>query len=750
MKSSKQYEEFVVLFSKDTIFYKDNEQFHFDESTGFLAQQGYCWGRKAGSKAKAIASKNLKVIIHQHSMNARSVQKDLLGEYSMIYRSATAEVIAFNDDFGIESIFYYQDDNICVISNREDFVRVAASIDEYNVSTLCQLPLVGYRLLDEGISKSIKKLPPGGVLSFTHKSGVCIDSTHPVFLQKEPMSFSEKNKKLEELIDAGIEEVKSNLYAVMNVVDRIPLGLTGGKDSRLTLAFCHAFGVSGKIDAFTNGHPNHPDVQVAQLIAKKYNLNHIINSPQHSSTSIPYISAKELFHRIAVHVFRTDSVFGAWDLKSRGGSGYGLQLSGFLGEIFKSYLKTPMQISKESLPSDIIKKHGIYDPLGLIDPSIKNNIDVALKEKLWAYLGLGYDLSDLSDLYYATIRVPQWLGAARLVDGYNIQSVSIINSPSLSQLALNLPAHERSLHIIHYELMKRLSPKLLEVPLALQAWSPELEKYGASQSIFHPPVAPLGNIPSGGSWQFLINDNPYFRKLLINLVEKTTPLKLWGVINKKKLLKQLQTKKFSHYELISLYGIITVMFKEAHLSFPDRLEHHEKTDFFSNSTLLKTMHTNQNLVFNNNELKTASFDDKELDMAIKVDEKCLDIIFEGEIEKFSDQYPQKKNILKKIMSLRDKKITITFRGFVEKFDEQSISGWVYCKEFPHARLILDIFINDKLAYQISADKLRQDLKNSDIGEGDHAFNFRFKKHLGINSDILTIKVSGSNYTLPWI
>lgn len=560
------------------------------------------------------------------------------------------------------------------------------------------------------------------------------------------MSFLEKGKPFEDLIEAGIEEVKSNLYAVVNAAERIPLGLTGGKDSRLSLAFCDAFGLTDYVDSFTNGHPQHPDVLVAKEISKIYQLNHRSNVPQYTDSSIPYVDADELFHRMAVHVFRTDASFGVWDLKSRGKSGYGVQLSGFLGEVLKNYLKKPKTLTYNFLPSDFIKKHGVFDPLGIIDKSLIEEVDKKLKDKLEVFTKLGYEFDDIPDLYYATIRLPQWLGAARLVDGYSTQSVFIINSPSLSQLAMNLPEKERRLNIIHYELMKRLSPKLLTIPFAMQTWDKELVKYGATPEIINKPITSNGSIPSNGSWQFLLNENPFFRKLIISLINDNASSKLWDFVNKGKLLNLLEGNKvFTHSELISIYGLITVFFKECDFVLPSKLGHHQ-SDNYHKSTLIKSTNTKQLYYLKSDTLEKVNLNEELGSTSfVFVNEKCLNIIFNDESE-FPIKSTSKKQIsiisrLKKFFRLKETyNNSISFNGYLKVKNNKEVSGWICCNEYPYAKLTLDICRNNKLVTQITAN-----LKYTGIGNKGHAFKYLFKEP--VESEDITVKVSGSKYQL---
>lgn len=735
--------EFFAVFSKDTVFYRDNEQYSISEgSQQFSAIQGFCWNKNDGNKTRVISIKDVQKRLIEPNVNYRLIQHDLSGEYSFFVRNKEGKVVSFNDNFGIENISYYEDKELFVLSNREEFVKIGASLSNYNYSVLCQFPLVGYRLLDEGVIESIMKLPPGGVLTFSPDKWLDIKKEHPVYLRKEEMSFITRGKRFEDLIEASIEEVKSNLFAVVNSGNTIPLGLTGGKDSRLTLAFCDYFGLNDSIDAFTNGHQKHPDVEVAKKIADIYGLNHRVNSPAFSTTSIPYVSANELFHRMAVHVFRTDASFGLWDLKSRGNSGYGLALSGFLGEVFKSYLKKPLNSSDKLSPKEFIT---FFDPLNIVDKEVKNEIDAKLKDKLWAFKELGYELSDIPDLYYAVVRVPQWLGAARLVDGYSIQSVSIVNSLSLSQLAMNLPSDERRMDIIHYELIKILSPRLLKIPFAMQSWDQNLEKFGAIPEVFSSPVTPRGNIPWAGSWQFSLNENPFFRKIIIEFVEATKQSQLWEYIDREKLLVLLKDKVFSTFELVSVYGLVTALMRESDYILPEKFGVYNTTDY-KQPVFINEKSTGDLFVLNNSKLNACDAPTEiTRNIAIPVEKKCLDLVFRGGKNK-SKLLKKTKwlDIVKnKLYGVNDFD-SLSFNGCLEVKTKLEISGWVYCNEFPEAKLTLDVYSKDILICQITADKIKE---SSDIKAVKHFFYYKFNGSVAEKADDIRVEIAGANVIL---
>ena len=68
-----------------------------------------------------------------------------------------------------------------------------------------------------------------------------------------------------------------------------------------------------------------------------------------------------------------------------------------------------------------------------------------------------------------------------------------------------------------------------------------------------------------------MNENPLFRVQVINLIENNKSLGIWDHVNVNKLLELLKNKTFAHFELISLYGLLTVFFRDLGFVVPSKL-----------------------------------------------------------------------------------------------------------------------------------------------------------------------------------
>jgi hypothetical protein len=66
------------------------------------------------------------------------------------------------------------------------------------------------------------------------------------------------------------------------------------------------------------------------------------------------------------------------------------------------------------------------------------------------------------------------------------------------------------------------------------------------------------------------------------------------------------------------------------------------------------------------------------------------------------------------------------RGWVEECRPDRIAGWAQNMEFPHAGVVLSIFLGNEKLVDIIANKQRADLEEAGIGDGRHAFEYRPK------------------------
>lgn len=545
----------VLSWRKSNCLYSEKDFIFRDNERGDVALlQGYAW--ESAVISGPLNAEGIFRLLVQHKYNVQETRTAINGEYSFVLIQKEG-LLAFNDRLGIENIYLDIRGDRLFITNRMS-LYAACNKTDYDYSSLLYLPVLGFRFAEKTLYRSLSVLPQGAYLE-THNGKIVVCTDPYFFLDSAP----DKN-----LLLSGLEECIAYLENIFRDKETVNLGITGGMDSRLVLALLLNTGLKDKLQLFTNGFPENPDVIVGKQIAKELGLKHTNNIP------LPRVSqkhdAQSIIKNLAIHSYQNEGMFGAWDLKAYPKSGNKMVLTGMVGELLKGYCKSPYNYSSIPLAHDFIPKQGLLDPLDLLNRHTKSVVDEELRERVNFYLSSGCDYNDVPDIFYLKERIPNWLGAARRVDSYSDQGINPLNSSKLIQYSFSLNAQQRQSCLVHYQSLKELCEPLLAVPFAGQRWDRELRNYGADESIFHKPVLLDSSPATSKPWQFTINDNSNLRNriaILVNALD--SPLK--DYLSHQKLISVVETKQMSVKELVSVYGYLTVLFKSSDFVLPQRL-----------------------------------------------------------------------------------------------------------------------------------------------------------------------------------
>lgn len=545
----------VLSWRKSNCLYNENDFIYRDSETGNIAVlQGYAW--QFATVGDPLNAESIYRLLIQHDYKIQDTRTAINGEYSFVLIRAEG-LLAFNDRLGIENIYLdIRSDNL-FITNRMS-LYAACKNAEYDYASLLYLPVLGFRFAEKTLYEGLSVLPQGAYIE-TKKDKVQVYTDPYFFLRAGP----DKNQLL-----SGLEECIAYLENIFHDQETVNLGITGGMDSRLVLALLLNTELKDKIQLYTNGFPENPDVIVGKQIARELGLKHINNIP--SSSVSPKHDAQTIIKNLAIHAYQNEGMFGAWDLKAYPKSGNRMVLTGMVGELLKGYCKSPYHYSTTPQAHDFIPKQGLLDPLNLLNKRARKLVDEELRERVSFYLSSGCEYNDVPDIFYLKERIPNWLGAARRVDSYSDQGINPLNSSKLIQYAFSLNSKQRQSCLVHYQSLKELCEPLLKVPFAGQKWHPDLVNYGAEDSIFHEPIlaanAPITDKP----WQFTINSNDSLRSRVAGLIHSVdSPLR--DHLSHKKLISVIETKQMSVKELVSVYGYLTVFFKTSNFVAPQRL-----------------------------------------------------------------------------------------------------------------------------------------------------------------------------------
>lgn len=566
----------LAHFAVSNYFYKSHDTFYFEKSGDGIVSatiiQGYCYRRVCDrSTTTFLNAQQINRILSEVGYNIEKFRHECGGEYSIVHVSIDSSVYVFNDCVGLEHVYYYRDEDECLISNRIALIQANKNKrEDFDYTSMLSMPATTFLTPDCTYLKNVNRLK----LDY--------------YLAIEPNAFSLENRRMppsfftfgrmqdgfdaeifKDLMNKGINECISWLKLATQNVDKIPLALTGGKDSRAVLAVCLLAGLKDKLELFTIGHPDHPEVQVARIIAEQFGLKHEIRQ-----RTVPKdISAEEFLKNIATHVFQTEGLMNAWDIQNRGGANLGFSLTGFCGEYFRPY-KTSAKLSGQPHPADYLFRYN--DPLGVIKNATKSEIKDRILNFLAEYEQDGFTPEDLSNIYYIACANCGWLGASTRLSSYLQIALKPLNSFYLTNLAFALPPEVRATEIIHYSIIETYSKELADIPFYVQSWSPQLERYGKKLSTKSAPIPATNEFKQFGSWQYKLNDEGDLVMALKLILTQHKKSIVWQHIDQNKLISHLTNGNMSFSQLHSLMGILTVFFKGEKIELPRKLYNRSK------------------------------------------------------------------------------------------------------------------------------------------------------------------------------
>lgn len=734
------YKTLVLFLANPTYFYESSDQIYYSENPENPVQcifmSGYCWLNKTLSANKPLTASDIHCLLSENNLTMVDLRKQLSGEYSIICIDNHGSITAINDWTSVEHIYYYQSAQHTSISSRPTAISYFEGKLPIDLTGMLWLPLIGFRIGEGSVYQGVKRLSQGSHLKLCGNDVQELESAFPFNPVKEtPPDENELNKVLCDSIHICSE----NLKTVFAKENKIQLPITGGKDSRLVLAIAIQAGLKDRLELYTIGDQDHPDVIVARRIALALNIPHQI-IPQ-SRFKDPTLGSDELLYKLAIHVFQTDGMLDAWDIKANMKAGQGFALTGFMGEVLKGYIKVQSENEIYRLsPLEIVSRKDLFDPLAIFKRHSKTQLEKELSIRFDRMCEAAHhDKSQLPDLFYLKERIPNWLGSARRIDSESIQGVIPLNIKPLIELAFRLQAEERSIELLHYKIIEKTCPKLLEIPFAFQVWNKKLIKYGADKSMFLPPVMPGRPLPARGSWQHTFNCNPGLRNKILEIFEAFPNSPVWEHIDAKQIKHLLRFHMFSVKEMVSLLGLLVVFFKVHSIEIPRKIQAAAMPGFTDDDRItIVERETGQAFAYDQNRLKLI----QQLSPPLRPPSS-------------SDSFPCSRIATRLIsadynlpLNSLQQDNAVSAKGLLEGFNGREITGWAWCPDYPMMRLRIDIFYQGKLLERIVAEQYRKTLKQAGYGDGRHGFGFKPQAVSNFEWQKITAKVVGTGFTLP--
>ena len=456
----------------------------------------------------------------------------LAGEYALvrIHRCGTAE--GLGDPAGIGQLFQAR----AILSNRAGCAALLVGGEAADAESAAWIATIGYRLGTATGWAGVRQLPQGARWTDGRVAPGPRVGPEP----GAPRGFDEA------LLGEGIAQAGAAIALAGEAADgTIALPVTGGKDSRALLAIALNAGLGDRLDLFTRGVPDHPDVVVGCRLAAAAGLPHRREAPVQPGGIEPW-TADRFATELARLAFQTDGGAGGWDLVTARRPGRDTQVTGHLGELLRPYAKRDLPPDADTVA--LVRAQGPFDPLDVLRPVARDRLVAALDTMLATLRAEEDDPAALPDLFYLRHRVPNWLGGVRAVKSFERQPIAPLGVPALTALAFRMTAAERAAELAHFRIVEACAPALLAVPFAHQRWDAALPR----APVVAPVLAPA-DLPLFGNWQFCVNRDPAIRDWLADLF--AAPAAVWDAIDRAAVLARLRETRFDTFGAIALLGL---------------------------------------------------------------------------------------------------------------------------------------------------------------------------------------------------
>jgi hypothetical protein len=467
-------DEIPILSGKYMLFPNDEfsvKHWHSDTGKSHL----YCFSNetnpiilRANHKSIAVCGyvnnpSSLTALAYQLSDIARNqIISDTAGLYSLCYLDELLDTIyVWNTITRIVPVYWCENEKYYFTCNKALPIHLLANghgsvvYDHDNAASFLN---IGYY---------IDGTPFRGVQVLTPNSSLAI--------QPNGITVSEIDNSIQQMFslqpdEAYYDELAQSLVKAFNIVNdfnqELRCGVTGGKDSRLIVAILKYIGA--KVNTFTNGFDQHPDVIIGQQVANILRLPHTINRPNVQASGGVESITIDVHQRAYTTIRLTEGMLSAYENMSNngpfqnimtlGGNGGELLRGGFAHSLNNPNYENMMRYFHNGMLKCnelLVKKYGV-------------RFQMEVNEWINDYPKL--TPAEILDKTYLFYRAGRWSAAARM--GYNMSGHSIM--PFFDSIFVKQLTKCKSLFKVHdyveYNLLKRFAPELLGVPFFNESW----------------------------------------------------------------------------------------------------------------------------------------------------------------------------------------------------------------------------------------------------------------------------------------
>lgn len=271
-KANMLFEDSCMLIGSTT--YEHYPISSFEDSASFIVLEGMVYNIDDNTIRKyllAIANE-----VHEGGLFKEKISSFLAhadGEFVvLVYNKQTKDLCVFNDALGRLPFFCYRDDEVLAFSREIKFIQSFIGHIRYDRLALMEYLLYGCALGERTLIEGVERLPPATVLIYRRLNHILSrEQVLPLTFDPEENDRKNTQENIDNLKRSFLEGMRGRVEKLGSKKSLI--SLSGGLDSRATLAGLTAFGVKPKGITYDTDPENIRELEYAQKIADLFGIS---------------------------------------------------------------------------------------------------------------------------------------------------------------------------------------------------------------------------------------------------------------------------------------------------------------------------------------------------------------------------------------------------------------------------------------------------------------------------------------------
>jgi hypothetical protein len=405
--------------------------------------------------------------------------RDLDGCFSvLIVERMARRCTVVSDLIGRRSLRYAAIDGALLVATH-DVALVATGLvsPRVDMTAVSSVASFGWSLGGKPLIEGVEACEPESVLQYCERQ---LDVRRLPRMRTEPAVGSGSRRRERDVVNAMIDTMSRNCAAAVDRGDLVKTDLTAGLDSRCVLALLIPAMGREKIIAGTEGEETDLDVVVAQRIAGKVGVQHVLDlrsSPE----------PEKFLERLDVLAFSSSgdtdgkraltNLFQRSELVDPLTRFYGAAGENFRGGFYpSSSVKILNAMTFDGVVDHLVRVYSRLNSLVWREASTRSQLVSLLERRLRQYEGVARHPMDLLDFYYVFERFGRWGSFSARATWWS-QYFAPFSSASLLHLWFQLPPPLGVGSKLHRAILRRYLPSCYYLPLVNDAWFAPLLRY---------------------------------------------------------------------------------------------------------------------------------------------------------------------------------------------------------------------------------------------------------------------------------